>query len=267
MAGRRSHDSSKTRVAPVFDDLFEQDPTGEKWLAGLLSLPRGGNAIDPELSRNPGRIARARWDSRDGATREKRLAPPRALLEWLVVHLGEIQTAEIEGNDKKAERRRRLQKGDPATVEKALAKLASGAKTRAWYVLEGKSAPDVFLETPEAVIVVEGKRTERAPAVGTKWMPERHQLLRHMDAAYELAGPRPVLGFFIVEGGKTGEVPRAWLDAARATLSPEAVAASLPHREQPDRDAITRGFLGVTTWQQVCDRLGVDPGVLPDRAA
>jgi len=31
-------DSSRTRVAPVFDRLFAIDPSGISWLAGLLSL-------------------------------------------------------------------------------------------------------------------------------------------------------------------------------------------------------------------------------------
>jgi hypothetical protein len=257
MAGKRSQDSTKTRVAPVFDALFAQDETGEKWLAELLALPRGGRPIDPVLARSPGRIERARWDSLSGKTREKRLAPPPSLLAWLTAHLGEVRTEPIEGDDKKAERRRKLQAGDPETVAKALAKLGSDPKARAWYVLEGKSAPDVFIETSAALIVIEGKRTEDGPTVGTRWMPKRHQMLRHMDAAWEIAKSRPVLGFFVVEGGESGEVPRAWLDAVKATLSADAVAGSLPHRAPAERDAIARGFLGVTTWRQVCDRLGV----------
>jgi len=133
-------------------------------------------------------------------------------------------------------------------------------------VLEGRSAPDVFLATPEAVIVVEGKRTEAGPTTGTRWLPGRHQMLRHLDAAYEVAGRRAVLGFFLVEGGESGEPPPAWLDAARATLAPETLAASLPHRPEPEREAIARGFLGVATWQELADRCGLDPAeVLPER--
>jgi hypothetical protein len=262
MAGKRTQDSTKARVAPVFDALLAHDATGEKWLAELLALPRGGHSIDPALARKPGQIERARWSSLAGKTREKRLAPPPTLLGWLVEHLGEVRPQPIEGEGKKAERRRLLQARDPEMLDKARAKLAEGPKARGWYVLEGKSAPDVLLETPEAVIVIEGKCSEPGPKVGTRWLPGRHQMLRHMDAAWEIANGRPVLGFFVVEGGKTGEVPKAWLDAARKTLSPEAIAESLPHRAGPEREAITRGFLGVTTWQQVCDRTGVDPKLI-----
>jgi hypothetical protein len=270
MAGKRTlrtQDSTKTRVAPVFDALLAQDATGEKWLAELLALPRGGHPIDPAVARKPGQIETLRFDSRNGKTREKRLAPPTSLLKWLVEHFAQVRSEPIEGDGKKAQRRNQLLAGHRETIDKALAKLASGPKSRAWYVLEGKSAPDVLLETPEAVIVIEGKRTEAGPTVGTKWMPARHQMLRHMDAAWEIANGRRVLGFFIVEGGASGEVPPAWLEAARNTLAPGSVAASLPHRTAAERDAITRGFLGVTTWQQVRDRLGVEPKLLQSGSA
>lgn len=59
-------------------------------------------------------------------------------------------------------------------------------------VLEGRSSPDVWLATPRAVVVIEGKRTENGPTTHTS-------------------------------------------------------------------------FMGVTTWQLVCERLGIESGVLIDR--
>ncbi len=90
-------------------------------------------------------------------------------------------------------------------------------------------------------------------------------MLRHIDAAYEIAGNRAVLGFFIVEGDAAGDTPNDWREAAEQTLSPEAIHGSLPHRPEAEREAIAAGFLGVTTWQLVCERLGVESGVLIDR--
>jgi len=261
---RRAHDSTRTRVAPVFDALLAQDATGEKWLGALLALPRGGRSLDAGLAARPGTLDQAHWSSRTkkAERREKALEPPASLLSWLARHLGEVHTDTIAGDDTKAERRNALRAGDPATVARAIAKLRSEPKPRAWYRLEGASRPDVFLATPDAVIVIEGKRTEAGPTTSTTWLPGRHQMLRHMDAAYEVAGRRRVLGFFVVEGDEAGAPPKAWLEAARATLSRDAVEGSLPHRPAPERDAITRGFLGVTTWQEICDRCGLDPAIL-----
>jgi len=33
-----TYDSSRTRVAPVFDALMDRDPTGQTWLLPLLEL-------------------------------------------------------------------------------------------------------------------------------------------------------------------------------------------------------------------------------------
>jgi len=74
-------DSSKTRVKPVFDELFLRDKTGLSWLGGLLRLPSRINMESlsvPELL--PLRVHA--W----GDT-EKALFPPRSLLRWLVMNL------------------------------------------------------------------------------------------------------------------------------------------------------------------------------------
>ena len=265
MAKHRPHDSTRTRVAPVFDELLARDATGEKWLASLLALPHFGQSIDPTVAAETGMLEEARWDSARSKRREKKLPPPVSLLSWLVRHLGKAHPAEIAGKEDKAKRRRRLQQGDPATVAKALARLRSDPEPRAWWVLEGRSSPDVYLTTPRVVVVIEGKRTESGATTKTSFMDGRHQMLRHMDAAYEIAGNRALLGFFIVEGDETGDVPPIWRAAAEETVSPEAIASSLPHRPQAERDAIVAGFLGATTWQRMCERFGIDPGVLIDR--
>jgi hypothetical protein len=90
---------------------------------------------------------------------------------------------------------------------------------------------------------------------------------RHMDGAWEVRGRRQVFGLFIVEGQPSGglEVPETWVEAARETLSAMAIEGSLPHRAQAERDGITSGFLGVTSWQAVCAQFDIDYASLPDR--
>lgn len=140
-----------------------------------------------------------------------------------------------------------------------------GAPGRTWCVLEGPSQPDAYLETPELLVVIEGKRTEHGPTTHTSWMPVRHQMLRHIDCAWEIRGDRPVFGFFIVEGDDQGAIPPEWVEFARATVEPDAVAKSLPHRTADERSAIAEAFLGVTTWQIVCETFGIDRGILRDK--
>jgi hypothetical protein len=133
-----------------------------------------------------------------------------------------------------------------------------------WHVFEGPTQPDVYIQTPDLILVIEGKRTERGPTVKTTWMPGRHQMLRHMDCAWEIAGRRKVLGFFIVEGeNEDGEVPEKWIDFSRQTIAPESIASSLPHRGPEEQQAIASCFIGVTTWQNVCSEFGLDWDALP----
>lgn len=244
-------DSSKTRVTPVFDQLRQRQ---DDWVRRLVALPQHGTGrvtpAEADLA-----FVRGYW----GAT-ERALFPPVSLLSWLVRNLTVAPGKSVED-----ERRVRLAAGDPATIASALTALRTAGTGKAWHVLEGPSYPDVFIETPAAIIVIEGKRTEPAPTTHTTWMANRHQMWRHMDAAWEIRGCRLVLGFFIVEGsGVEGvEVPDQWVQAARDTMAPTAIAGSFPHRSKAERDAITSGFLGVTTWQAVCATFRVDYASLP----
>ena len=119
----------------------------------------------------------------------------------------------------------------------------------------------------DAVVVIEGERTERAPTVRTRWLPGRDQMLRHLDAVYQMAGGRRVYGAYIVEGARDSAadaVPEVWRDAAAALTDPATLAAGLPQRTLAEREAVAGTFLGVTTWQAVCAALAVPYAGLPD---
>jgi hypothetical protein len=122
-----------------------------------------------------------------------------------------------------------------------------------WHILEGPTFPDVTVFTPDAVVVIEGKRTESGPTVDTTWLPGRHQMIRHLDAAWEIRGRRRVFGLLIVEAPNAGEgsVPSQWEAATVATWSDAALSTSLPHRSPEERLGIRGAFMGVTTWRAV----------------
>lgn len=251
-----TRDSSKTRVVPVFDQLWKRDPTGRSWLPRLLSLPAHGTASTAPA--NVGVLRERNW-----GPDERGLCPPVSLLSWLIRHLEQPSGGQTEPIDR---RRIDLMGRDPATIQQALSLLRAGASERKWYVFEGVTFPDVFLATDDLVVVVDGKRTEAGPTTATKWMPVRHQMLRHLDCAYEIIGHRQLLGFFIVEGDPAGQVPQPWVDACKATTSSEVLQRSLPHRSEEERLAIANCFLGATTWQRVCSELGLAYESLPDQS-
>jgi hypothetical protein len=214
----RENDSSLTRVKPIFDALHARDPAGGEWLDLLLALPTCSARPKPAPHLVSGPLSSVGW----GAN-EKALPPPPVLLQWLIACGRPRPGRPSEGSEETLKKRALLTQRDPATIGEALALLnRRPIPAREWYVLEGPSKPDVYLETSDTIIVIEGKRTEPAPTRMTDWMETRDQMLRHLDCAHASSDGKSVLGFMIVEGagGATDTaVPKIWDEEASATVS------------------------------------------------
>src|SRR4051812_45267710 len=91
MTTRGQHNSSKTRVAPVFDGIFDStDPaTSADRLRRLLELPKRFDGVTPQRPIAAPVVERA-WDPD-----ERKLAAPRKLLRWLVEHPEGIRAASL----------------------------------------------------------------------------------------------------------------------------------------------------------------------------
>ena len=257
MGGER--DSSKTRVAPVFDQLCGNDATDGSRLPKLLALPEFGSRLDIPSS----------WDFTIEETRwgedEKRLDPPVSLLSWLIRNVTMQAGGDLSSDPVKAGKRQELINRSTERVREALGLLRHNPACEDWHIFEGASQPDVFIETPDVMMVVEGKRTEARPTRKTKWMAIRDQMLRHIDCAWEIRGSRHVIGLMVVEGvGDDTHVPTLWQAEAKETVEDETVRGSLPHRGPEEQQKIADCFIGVTTWQRVCAEFGLDWSKLPN---
>jgi hypothetical protein len=261
-------DSSYTRVAPVFDQLLRLDTSGQSWIPRLLRLPRVGDEQKRLALQNCGRLRSYNWKRQDNSLDEKKLSPPRELLRWLIQNPGPHIAA---GNlsDETKRKRAAIVCGDRAVIEDALVKLKESALPgKAWYILEGTTQPDVYLETDRCIIVIEGKRTELGPTTKTTYMGARHQMLRHLDCVWDSRGTKEVYGFFIVSGGeksKNLKVPPLWVKAAIDTIDRRTLNLSMPHRTEKERQGLAQAFLGCTTWQAVCNEFNLDWDSLPDK--
>lgn len=257
-------DSTKTRVEPVFDELLARDETGNTWLSKLVALPARPGVVAPVVP--PAPLTRCGWGDE-----EVGLPAPCSLLAWLVRNAVLVdQEAHRKTSKSTRAKRELLLKHDAATADEAMRLLSrEPVSARAWYVLEGVTRPDVYLESEKCIVVIEGKRTEPGPTISTTWMATRHQMLRHLDCAWECRRGRDVLGFFIVEGeggASALSVPSLWQAAVEMTVRTDVLKASLPHRNEAEREAIARGFLGATTWQRVCRESDISWAELPDSA-
>lgn len=249
------NDSTKTRVVPVFDHLLSSDCTGTQWLGRLIRL--GTRADVATVPRDIEALISDHLPS--WGQNERCLSPPLELLEWLVRNITKEQVDKSRDKGETRKKREALASGDPDVLCEAIRLLREGKRGKEWFVLEGPSWPDAYLETDTLVLVVEGKRRETSPTNYTTWMPYRPQLIRHMDAAWEVAAGRAVLGLLLVEG-KTGDpmsVPMKWLRDSEMHLQHDHLAASLPHRSDQERLEIGAGILGAATWQSVCHEFSI----------
>jgi len=93
------HDSTKTRVVPIFDHLYRKDRSGQSWIRKLISLPVGGQSVllpvNCDLT-----IQEAGWGDK-----EKGLDPPVALLSWLIRHPRPPLSGTLSSDPKKAQKR------------------------------------------------------------------------------------------------------------------------------------------------------------------
>lgn len=244
------HNSSRTRVAPVFESLLSKDRSGRSWLVPLMQL--GSRSSAAQIPVDGGLIENHEswW-----GTNERRLKPHPALLRWLAQNF-ERGTGGRETSEATHENRQKLLDRDPATITQALQLLATSGTPGKWYVLEGFSQPDAYLEADDFVLVIEGKRAERGQTTATSWMANRNQMLRHMDAAaWNAPKGKRVFGLMIVEGEASGDGMTAsdeWVKGCDAIRSDAVTNRSLPHLSAAERRTLVDGFLGVTTWQRIC---------------
>lgn len=252
------HDSSKTRVVPVFNHLLELDRTGVAWLDRLIRI---GSRID--LTTVPVELGQVTnslpsW----GKGNEEPLPAPNELHEWLVGNITLEAVIENPVSEESQEKREALAAGDPEVLSEALyclSRVPAGKVLRAkWYIFEGPSKPDAFIVTDNVILVIEGKRKDSL-ATRTKWMEYRPQLIRHMDGAMAIAGGRTVLSLLLVEGKSDDPmtVPVKWTRELEKHFQPDMLALSLPHRSDEERQLIVNGVLGIATWQRVCNEFSI----------
>ena len=247
----RKYDSTKTRVTPIFNKISKTD---KFWLRRLLKLPKHGSLAVNLTEDDDLTVEDAYWGEY-----EKPLNPPVSLLIWLTNNppdkLSKLDNCVPNTTNWM---RYHLWLKDSEVLAEATKQLQMNIFHTGWYVFEGKTRPDVLIYTPRAIIVIEGKRTEAGPTKSTTWMSIRHQMLRHIDAAWEIRGKRKVFGFFIVEGESGTDIPIKWKEAALNTVSPKVISGSLPHRSIDEQRDIVNSFLGITTWQAICSEFKLD---------
>ncbi len=245
---------------------MSRDPIGQTWLPALIGLFQRLTALDRDIQKSPGELLQCRYSD------ELAINPPLNFLLWLVQHPEQLRWPSYPiKNDHARDMRERLlgrgqYKRDPAAARNAgeeaktaiqaiikqqQAGLADKEWLREWWVLEGKTHVDCFIETTRMKIYVEGKRTDRL-SPGVSWYSKRNQLLRNLECASVHAGSKPFIQVMIAES------PMSELPSIR-------VEESLPHLTPEQRNALLSHYAGSSTWKILCARVGIDFNEAPDR--
>lgn len=248
------YNSSKTRVAPAFSKIMKNP-------GPFFALLNHECNIDCCSSTKIQTIMFAGKSPKEPC--EKQLPPcPDYLKELLKNFSQNANLSKLKGKtDETSLQRLALANKNTHVQElnKALEfidKLDFRKSSSAWYVLEGSTKPDVFIETDAFILVIEGKRTEHGPEIGTKWDPKRHQMIRHIEGALQYASlnsennPKPVYAIYIVEESSFNKFN--WNMYAARDNKP--YIDSLPHlyKKFPEKfSEVKKAFRGTLTWQQL----------------
>lgn len=252
------HDSSKTRVQPIFEALLKR-PSAE-WLPALLALGSRARECRPA---GFGGIGLLRKES--PYQFEYPVTAPRDYLKVLLASKGRLRSA-VEKNpgilnsskDPEVRKKRQLLlEGDTETVAEGLhaldkSRVRSGKGT--WWVLEGTTYVDCALFTEQATVFIEGKRTEPHLTESVSWDLQRNQVFRNMDVLRGKHGSTvDFFGLLIVEGKSSAEEEARKLDAGY-----QMAVASWPHLSNNEaRQLYEHHYLGYTTWQQIAEKFNV----------
>ncbi len=190
---------------------------------------------------------------------EKKLAPPRILLDWAVEQMynsendeNKAKTVNIpHGNNDKGETlllRKRLANGEKDVYDEAKKKLTDvNIPYNAWYIFEGLSSPDIYIETNSHIFVGEAKRTEPILTTKTTWLKHRDQLIRHIDAVIDTG--KIIRSFFIFE--KKNFDDNKFFQIMDRYKDYEYYRKSLPHRTDPEIKKIMDTYIGYIFWEKI----------------
>lgn len=173
------YESSLTRVKPVLGGLFGSDERGG-WLLPLLQLASMSHQLPSDFEPGP-LILPPQY--------EFSAPPTRSFLHFLLSNPSKLSkpSEKVWGKWSSAtqSKRRALLAGDASAQQEGLRLLGAAKKLSgpSWWRLEGVTLVDCALFTDNAVVFIEGKRTEIGPSKDVTWWVGRYQVIRNLECA------------------------------------------------------------------------------------
>lgn len=233
------YNSSIYRVRP----LMEQVEGNQQNFLGLLALVGIGPLGVPQMYRYEGKPCG-----------EMQLKPSKKHLLALIDYIAKKDHSDraVKGGDRLA-----LFFGDRPDRERARRKARAelnahydelSPASRPWYLFEGFTNPDIYIEGEDYVVICEGKWTESHITTTTTYLSDkgeyRSQMVRHIQGALNHTGKK-VYAFYIVDAdcGYTDDLSKKQL---QLQLDRETIRL-----DDAEKKAILDSFYGYTTWQEI----------------
>lgn len=233
----RLRDSTLTRVKPLFDFIGTDNYRLNQFLEIFKSnIPKINNSSQVKI---------------EYGEHEKRIPPSKSLLIWMLQNLKELNEvknfgAEMEDSET-FQKRKRLFSGDKNVLDEAINKIQTNIKLpdTAWYIFEGKTHPDIFIETKDSIFIGEAKRTEKDITTTTKWLNQRDQLIRHIDSV--LDQPKSIYSFYILDRSEH------LIERMKLYSEKEYYEKNLRHRDDSLIERAMNSFLGFIFWDDIAE--------------
>ncbi len=241
------NDSTKTRVEPLMDYLSRD----VKKINQFLSLFERKVVIKDTIKE----ICYGKKS--DGHNGEKQIPAPISLLEWYIDNPDKLAQEENKQDKyghpslRTIENRKSFFLGNSDKIKEArngLAELKNKERytySGQWYIFEGKTNPDIYIETESIILIGEAKRTEPKLTGSVKWYKNRDQLIRHIDSVIER--DKVVYSFFILNNKDYDNLDKHGHDF-------QYYKKSLPHRNSKEINKIMETYIGCITWSDVAEK-------------
>lgn len=237
------YNSSIYRVRPLME-LIEGDYSAFSSFISLVGLNGLGK---PLLYRYDG-----------VACKEMKIKPTKQHLISLIDYMStkKHDIIDISGQDRRnlffgsGQLRKDTRNKAIALLEKNYDKLTPSS--RFWYIFEGYTNPDIFIEGDDYVIICEGKWTEAQITTKTTHLSAqneyRNQMIRHIQGGLNYTKKR-IYAFYIVDKdcGYTQDLTK---ESLKHQLELETIKIN-----DEEKAMILSSFYGFTTWQDIKERL------------
>lgn len=232
--------SSLTRVKPLFD-FIDSD---------IDKLNRLFELFDKNQRIEQNSLIEIRYGDN-----EKKIPPSKSILIWMLQNLNVLNKVDNFGvssvDSETYKRRKLLFSGDTKTINEAINIIQTKPKLpeRDWYIFEGNTSPDIFIETTDSIFVGEAKRTEKDITTKTKWLCNRDQLIRHIDSL--LDQPKKIYSFYILE--KEEYLKGSYKKSMESYSNKDYFNQNLKHRDFSIIERAFNSFIGFVFWDDIAD--------------